>query len=103
MHDEMMMQKEKQANLIWGKPWDITVLATFGPATELRPDSRCGSDSDGWLRIQCRSEGKSRVVRSFAFVACGLIERVWLLWCTPVGLNLFEKPRRRLWTTWLMC
>ena len=37
------------------------VLATFGPATELWPDSRRGSDSDGWLPIQCSSEGMGRV------------------------------------------
>ena len=71
--------------------------ATFGPATEFWPGSRCGSVSDGWLHDQCCSEGKGSVVRSFAFVACGLIERVWLLWCTPAGLNLFEKPCLRLW------
>ena len=25
---------------------------------------------------------------------------VWVKLCTPVGLNLFEKPCSRLWTTW---
>ena len=28
MHDVMMMQKEKQANIIWGKPRDITTDTT---------------------------------------------------------------------------
>ena len=74
--------------------------ATFGPAKEFRPGSRRGSVSDRWLPIQCCSERKGCVVKSLAFVACGLIERVWLLWCTPTGLNLFEKPCPRLWTTW---
>ena len=37
------------------------VHATFGPATELRPDTRRGLVSDGWLPIQCCSEGKGRV------------------------------------------
>ena len=79
------------------------VLATFGPATEFRPGSRHGSISDGWLPIQLCSEGKSCVVISFALVACGLIERIWLLWCTPIRLNLFEKLCPRLWMTWVMC
>ena len=79
------------------------VLATFGPTTEFRPGSRRGLVLDVWLPIQCCSEGKSRVVRSFAFVACGLIEHVWLLWCTLVGLNLFEKPCPLLWTTCVIC
>jgi hypothetical protein len=26
--------------------------------------------------------------------------RVWVKLCTPPGLNLFEKPCPRLWTTW---
>ena len=76
------------------------VISTFGPAMEFRPGSRRGSVSDGWLPIQCFSEGKTCVEISLAFVACGLIKRVWLLWCTPAGLNLFEKPCPRLWTTW---
>jgi hypothetical protein len=25
---------------------------------------------------------------------------VWVKLCTPAGLNLFEKPCPRLWTTW---
>ena len=40
------------------------VQATFGPETEFQPGSRRGSVSDGWLPIQCCSEGKSRVVIS---------------------------------------
>ena len=77
--------------------------ATFGPAKQFWPGSRRGSVLDGWLPIQCCSEGKGRIEIYFSFVACGLNERVWLLWCTPAGLNLFEKPCPRLWTTWVMC
>ena len=79
------------------------VLATFGPATEFRLGSRHGSVLDGWLPIQCGSEGKGHAEISFAFVDCGLIERVWLLWCTPAGINLFGKPCPRLWMTWRRC
>ena len=37
----------------------------LGPQKEIRPGSRRGSVSDGWLPIQCCSEGKSCVVISW--------------------------------------
>ena len=35
MHDVMMMQKEKQTNLIWGKPRDVTEIRIQTPTRAL--------------------------------------------------------------------
>jgi hypothetical protein len=30
----------------------------------------------------------------------GDVHHVWVMLCTPAGLNLFEKPCLQLWMTW---
>ena len=67
------------------------VHATFGPATELRPGSRHGSVSDGWLSIQCCSEAKVHVVKILCL--CGLwVDRTCMVTMVhPYRVKSFRK------------
>ena len=67
------------------------VRATFGPAKEFRPGSRRGSVSDGWLPIQCCSEGKGRVVKILCL--CGLwVDRTCMVTMLhPCRVKSFRK------------